>query len=107
MNIKFSWKIACVPTIKLNSLLEIFSVREINANLFELSERLGSVEKGIDNIEFLCYPYSNQDAVNKLQNLGFEIDFEGFSLRERKKKFGIVSRDVKEILSAYKDTVFT
>ena len=44
--------------------------------------------------------------MNKLQNLGFEIDFDGFSLRERKKKFGFVSRDVKEILNAYKDTVF-
>lgn len=36
---------------ELNSLLEIFNLPEINTNLFELSERIGVVEKGIDNIE--------------------------------------------------------
>ena len=95
-----------LPEISLKRLIET-QPRDPMGIIEFLDSFKNAKEKGIDNIEFLCYPYSNQDAVNKLQNLGFEIDFEGFSLRERKKKFGIVSRDVKEILSAYKDTVFT
>ena len=95
-----------LPEISLKRLIET-QPRDPMGIIEFLDSFKNAKEKGIDNIEFLCYPYSNQDAVTKLQNLGFKIDFEGFSLRERKKKFGIVSRDVKEILSAYKDTVFT
>ena len=94
-----------LPEIRLKRLIET-QPRDPMGIIELLDSFKNAQEKGVDNIEFLRYPYSNQEAMNKLQNLGFEIDFDGFSLRERKKKFGFVSRDVKEILNAYKDTVF-
>ena len=42
----------------------------------------------------------------KLKKLGFEVDFSDFSLRERKKKFGLISKEVKYLLEIYGELNF-
>ena len=61
-----------LPEISLKRLIET-QPRDPMGIIEFLDSFKNAKEKGIDNIEFLCYPYSNQDAVTKLQNLGFKL----------------------------------
>ena len=54
----------------------------------------------------LEYPYKIKDAEEKLKKLGFEVDLSDFSLRERKKKFGLISKEVKYLLEIYGELNF-
>ena len=47
-----------------------------------------------------------QHRKEKLKKLGFEVDFSDFSLRERKKKFGLISKEVKYLLEIYGELNF-
>jgi hypothetical protein len=61
---------------------------------------------GIDKVAFLRYPYTNEEAILAFESIEVKIDMEGFSLRERKKKYSPRSKDVKEILDIYADFNF-
>ena len=60
----------------------------------------------LDKVAFLRYPYTNQEAIEALKSIDVDIDMEGFSLRERKKKYSLRSSDVKSILDKYSDFDF-
>jgi hypothetical protein len=61
---------------------------------------------GIDKVAFLRYPYTNEEAILAFESIGVEIDMEGFSLRERKKKYSPRSKDVKAIIDKYTEFNF-
>jgi len=63
-------------------------------------------EEGLDKVEFLRYPYSNDQAQQCLSKLGFDVDLDGFSLRGRKRKFGLVSKEVKQLVEVYENYDF-
>jgi len=49
---------------------------------------------------------TNDDAKGTFEELGVEIDLDGFSLRDRKKKYSPRSKEVKEILEIYSNFEF-
>ena len=63
-------------------------------------------QEGIDQIAFLRYPYSNEEAIKAFQSIGVDVDMTGFALRERKKKYSLRSKDVKSILETYQSFDF-
>ena len=63
-------------------------------------------QEGIDQIAFLRYPYSNEEAIEAFQSIGVNVDMTGFALRERKKKYSPRSKDVKSILETYQSFDF-
>ena len=63
-------------------------------------------QEGIDQIAFLRYPYSNEEAIKAFQSIGVDVDMTGFALRERKKKYSPRSKDVKSILETYQSFDF-
>lgn len=93
------------PEIPLSRFLQSFPKDPVGFSMF-LNSFLEAKNSGLDNVVFLRYPYSNDQANNALQQLGIDIDLSGFELRERKKKFSPRSKDVKKILEIYSEFNF-
>ena len=91
--------------IPLSRFLQTFPDDPIGFSMF-LNSFLDAKKSEQDNVVFLRYPYSNQEASHALEQLGFNIDLSGFQLRERKKKFSPRSKDVKKILEIYSEFNF-
>ena len=49
---------------------------------------------------------TNYDAKGTFEELGVKIDLDGFSLRDRKKKYSPRSKEIKEILEIYSNFDF-
>lgn len=94
-----------IPEIKLKRLIETNPDDPMGIIEFLNSFKIAK-DKEIDKIEFLQYPYNNKDAEEKLKKLGFEIEFNDFLLRDRKKKFGLISKEVKYLLDIYEELNF-
>ena len=94
-----------IPEINLKRLIETNPDDPMGIIEFLDSFKLAK-ERKLDEIEFLQYPYNNNDAEEKLKKLGFVVDFTDFALRERRKKFGIISKEVKLLLEIYKQLNF-
>ena len=93
------------PEIPLSRFLQTFPDDPIGFSMF-LNSFLDAKKSEQDNVVFLRYPYSNQEASHALEQLGFNIDLSGFQLRERKKKFSPRTKDVKKILEIYSEFNF-
>jgi len=93
------------PEIPLSKFLQSFPEDPIGFSMFLESFRNAKLN-GIDKVAFLRYPYTNEEAILAFESIGVNIDMEGFSLRERKKKYSPRSKDVKEILDKYADFNF-
>ncbi len=93
------------PEIPLSRFLQSFPDDPVGFKMFLESFKQAN-EDGIDNVAFLRYPYSNQEALEAFNKLGVEINLEGFALRDRKKKYSPRSKDVKQILEIYSDFEF-
>ena len=63
-------------------------------------------QEGIDQIAFLRYPYTNEEAAQAFQSIGVDVNMTGFTIRERKKKYSPRSKDVKSILEIYQNFDF-
>ncbi len=94
-----------IPEINLKRLIETKPEDPLGIIDF-LNSYLIAKKEEIDKVEFLEYPYKIKDAEEKLKKLGFEVDFSDFSLRERKKKFGLISKEVKYLLEIYGELNF-
>lgn len=88
------------PEIPLSRFINSFPDDPVGFSTFLESFKTAR-ENGIDNIAFLRYPYTNQEAIEAFKAIGLEINMEGFTLRERKKKYSPRSKDVKTILEIY------
>ena len=93
------------PEIPLTRFLQSFPDDPVGFSMFLESFRNAKVN-GIDQVAFLRYPYTNQEALDAFESIGVDVDMEGFSLRERKKKYSPRSKDVKAILDVYADFDF-
>ena len=93
------------PEIPLSKFLQSFPEDPVGFSMFLESFRQAK-ESGLDKVAFLRYPYTNKEAIQALQSIDIKIDMEGFTLRERKKKYSPRSKDVKEILDRYSDFEF-
>ena len=94
-----------LPEVSMNRLIE--TKRDDPLGIAEFLESFEHASKtGLDRVEFLRYPYTNAQAQECLSRLGFDVDFEGFALRGRKRKFGLVSKEVKQLLEVYEDYDF-
>ena len=58
-------------------------------------------EDGLDDIEFLRYPFTNQDTEAALARLGLDVNMNTFVLRERKIDPRPLSKNVMELLAKY------
>ena len=88
------------PEISLSRFINSFPDDPVGFSIF-LESFKAAKEKGVDNIAFLRYPYTNQEAIEAFKTIGLEINMDGFALRERKKKYSPRSKDVKTILEIY------
>lgn len=93
------------PEIPLSRFLQSFPEDPVGFGMFLNSFKFAR-DEGIDKIAFLKYPYTNDDAKVAFEELGVEIDLDGFSLRDRKKKYSPRSKEVKEILEIYSNFDF-
>ena len=93
------------PEIPLSRFLQSFPDDPVGFSMFLESFR-NAKSSGTDNVAFLRYPYTNDEALDAFKSLGVKIDMEGFSLRERKKKYSPRSKDVKAILDVYRNYNF-
>ena len=93
------------PEIPLSRFLQSFPDDPVGFSMFLESFR-NAKSLGTDNVAFLRYPYTNDEALDAFKSLGVKIDMEGFSLRERKKKYSPRSKDVKAILDVYRNYNF-
>ncbi len=93
------------PEIPLSRFLQSFPDDPVGFDMF-LNSFKSAKDNGLDKVAFLRYPYTNDDAKGTLEELGVEIDLDGFSLRDRKKKYSPRSKEVKEILEIYSNFEF-
>ena len=93
------------PEIPLSRFLQSFPDDPVVFSMFLESFR-NAKKLDLDKVAFLRYPYTNQEAIEALKSIDVDIDMEGFSLRERKKKYSLRSSDVKSILDKYSDFDF-
>ena len=93
------------PEIPISRFLQSFPEDPMGFKMF-LESFKSAKENSIDNVAFLRYPYTNQDALEAFNQLGVNIKMDGFNLRERKKKYSPRSKDVKEILDIYSNFDF-
>ena len=93
------------PEIPLSRFLQSYPEDPIGFSMFLESFRNAKLN-GIDKVAFLRYPYTNEEAILAFESIGVEIDMEGFSLRERKKKYSPRSKDVKAIIDKYAEFNF-
>ena len=93
------------PEIPLSRFLQSFPKDPVGFSMFLESFR-SAKENKIDQIAFLRYPYTNDEAIQAFDSIGVNVDMSGFELRERKKKYSPRSKDVKAILDIYADFDF-
>lgn len=93
------------PEIPLSRFLQSYPEDPIGFSMFLESFRNAKLN-GIDKVAFLRYPYTNEEAILAFESIGVEIEMEGFSLRERKKKYSPRSKDVKAIIDKYAEFNF-
>ena len=93
------------PEIPLSRFIQSFPEDPVGFSMFLESFREAK-QNGIDNIAFLQYPYTNEDAINSFQSIGLDVNMDEFALRERKKKYSPRSKDVKSILETYQNFDF-
>ena len=93
------------PEIPLSRFIQSFPKDPVGFSMFLESFKIAK-KNGTDNIAFLRYPYTNDEAVQALQSIDVDLDMTGFALRERKKKYSPRSKDVKSILETYADFDF-
>ena len=93
------------PEIPLSRFIQSFPEDPVGFSMFLESFREAK-RNGIDNIAFLRYPYTNEDAINAFQSIGLDVNMDEFALRERKKKYSPRSKDVKSILETYQNFDF-
>ena len=93
------------PEIPLSRFLQSFPEDPIGFSMFLESFR-DAKQRSIDNIAFLRYPFTNDEANKAFDALGIEVDMNGFSIRERKKKYSPRSKEVKAILDKYQNFDF-
>ena len=93
------------PEIPLSRFLQSFPDDPVGFSMFLESFR-NAKKLDLDKVAFLRYPYTNQEAIEALKSIDVDINMEGFSLRERKKKYSLRSSDVKSILDKYSDFDF-
>lgn len=89
-----------IPELSLRRLIESFPEDPLGIIGFLNSFKIAK-EDGLDDIEFLQYPFTNQDAEAALARLGFDVDMNAFVLRERKIDSRPLSNDVMELLEKY------
>ena len=89
-----------IPELSLRRLIESFPEDPLGIIGFLNSFKIAK-EDGLDDIEFLQYPFTNQDAEAALARLGFDVDMNAFVLRERKINSRPLSNDVMELLEKY------
>ncbi len=93
------------PEIPLSRFLQSFPDDPVGFDMF-LNSFKSAKDNGLDKVAFLRYPYTNDEAKVAFEDLGVEIDLDGFSLRDRKKKYSPRSKEVKEILEIYSNFDF-
>ena len=93
------------PEIPLSRFIQSFPQDPVGFAMFLESFRQAKQE-GIDQIAFLRYPYTNEEATLAFQSIGVDVDMTGFAIRERKKKYSPRSKDVKSILEIYQNFDF-
>ncbi|MDP6870170.1 MAG: hypothetical protein QGI21_05305 [Candidatus Poseidoniaceae archaeon] len=94
-----------LPEVTMSRLIETNPQDPLGIADFLESFRYASKTE-LDKVAFLRYPYTNDQAQQCLSELGFDIELEGFALRGRKRKFGLVSKEVKLLLEIYEDYDF-
>lgn len=93
------------PEIPLSRFLQSFPDDPVGFDMF-LNSFKSAKDNGLDKVAFLRYPYTNDEAKVAFEDLEVEIDLDGFSLRDRKKKYSPRSKEVKEILEIYSNFDF-
>jgi len=93
------------PEIPLSRFLQSFPDDPVGFDMF-LNSFKSAKDNGLDKVAFLRYPYTNDEAKVAFEDLGVEIDLDGFSLRDRKKKYSPRSKEIKEILEIYSNFDF-
>jgi len=89
------------PEIPLKRFLNSYPEDPIGFKVF-----LESFKDSEDEVYFLEYPYSNEQASIAFKELGLNVDLSNFALRERKRKWGRRTPEVQKILDVYSDFEF-
>ena len=89
-----------IPELPLRRLIGSFPEDPLGIIGFLNSFKIAKKD-GLDDIEFLRYPFTNQDAEAALARLGFDVSMNAFVLRERKMNPKPLSNDVMELLEKY------
>jgi len=89
------------PEISMTRFLDSFPEDPMGFKAF-----LNSFKDADDSVYFLRYPYTNTEAKHAFETLGINVDMDGFSLRERKRKWGRRKPEVQKVLDVYSDFEF-
>ena len=89
-----------IPELPLRRLIGSFPEDPLGIIGF-LNSFKNAKEDGLDDIEFLQYPFTNQDAEAALARLGLDVNMNTFVLRERKIDPRPLSKNVMELLEKY------
>ena len=89
-----------IPELPLRRLIGSFPEDPLGIIGF-LNSFKNAKEDGLDDIQFLQYPFTNQDAEAALARLGFDVSISAFILRERKIDPRPLSKNVMVLLEKY------
>ena len=89
-----------IPELPLRRLIGSFPEDPLGIIGF-LNSFKNAKEDGLDDIEFLQYPFTNQDTEAALARLGLDVNMNTFVLRERKIDSRPLSKNVMELLEKY------
>tara|TARA_B100001971_G_scaffold178386_1_gene173270 strand:- start:1596 stop:2342 length:747 start_codon:yes stop_codon:yes gene_type:complete len=89
-----------IPELSLRRLISSFPEDPLGIIGFLNSFKIAK-EDGLDDIEFLRYPFTNQDAKAALARLGLDVSMDAFVLRKRKINPKAMSSDIMELLEKY------
>ena len=89
-----------IPELSLRRLIGSFPEDPLGIIGF-LNSFKNAKEDGLDDIEFLRYPFTNQDTEAALARLGLDVNMNTFVLRERKIDSRPLSKNVMELLEKY------